>query len=136
MKAQSPEFSTLEGVMRIYRKDETGKAVYIADYPLPREVCDKIDSGREGREVWYELPPVMGELRLIGSDEEPDYAATVTIERILLEPFRLYRNGVLVEMGAMIADPHHVMMLADNAKRRAAARDEVGHITAAWRERA
>ncbi|CAJ1838527.1 hypothetical protein PKDLPJHF_01655 [Aeromonas veronii] len=122
--------------MRIYRKDETGKAVYIADYPLPREVCDKIDSGREGREVWYELPPVMGELRLIGSDEEPDYAATVTIERILLEPFRLYRNGVLVEMGAMIADPHHVMMLADNAKRRAAARGEVGRITTAWRERA
>lgn len=119
--------------MRIYRKDETGKAVYIADYPLPREVCDEIDSGREVR---YELPPVMGELRLIGSDEEPDYAATVTHERILLEPFRRYRNGVLVEMGAMIADPIHVAILADNAKRRAAARDEVGHITAAWRERA
>ncbi|MFM5658967.1 hypothetical protein ACET8F_02335 [Aeromonas veronii] len=133
MKAQSPEFSTLEGVMRIYRKDEIGKAVYIADYPLPRAVCDEIDSGREVR---YELPPVIGPLRLIGSDEEPDYAATVTHECILLEPFRLYRNGVLVEMGAMIADPIHVAMLADNAKRRAAARDEVGHITAAWRERA
>ncbi|OEC40448.1 hypothetical protein [Aeromonas sp. DNP9] len=119
--------------MRIYRKDETGKAVYIADYPLPRAVCDEIDSGRE---VWYELPPVMGELRLIGSDEEPDYAATVTHERILLEPYRLYRNGVLVEMGAMIANPRHVTMLAESAKQRAAARDEIGHIAAAWRERA
>ncbi|WP_279501668.1 hypothetical protein [Aeromonas veronii] len=73
---------------------------------------------------------------LLGYNVEPDYAATFANEYILLEPFRLYRNGVLVEMGAMIADPHHVMMLADNAKRRAAARDEVGHITAAWRERA
>ncbi len=119
--------------MRIYRKDETGKAVYIADYPLPRAVRDEIDSGREVR---YELPPVMPVTRPIPRNDNPDYAATVTIERILLEPFRLYRNGVLVEMGAMIADPHHVMMLADNAKRRAAARDEVGHITTAWRERA
>ncbi|MCQ4052351.1 hypothetical protein [Aeromonas sp. SG16] len=122
--------------MRIYRKDEMGKAVYIADYQLPREVCDAIDSGREGCEVWYELPPVMVELRLIGSDNEPDYAATVTHDRILIEPCRLYRNGVLVEMGAMIADPIHVAMLADNVKQRAAARDEIGHITAAWRERA
>ncbi|HHQ4662236.1 TPA: hypothetical protein ACSPZY_002674 [Aeromonas veronii] len=133
MKAQSPEFSTLEGVMRIYRKDETGKAVYIADYPLPRVVCDEIDSGREVR---YELAqaPALGVL--LRYNVEPDYAATFANEYILLEPFRLYRNGVLVEMGAMIADPHHVMMLADNAKQRAAARDEVGHITAAWRERA
>ena len=121
--------------MRIYRKDEMGKAVYIADYPLPREVCDAIYSGRDGCEVWYELPPVMGALRLIGSDEEPDYAATVTHERIILEPYRLYRDGVLFEIGAMIADPIHVTMLADNAKQRAAARDEIGHITAAWRER-
>ncbi|WP_139729143.1 hypothetical protein [Aeromonas sobria] len=117
--------------MIIYRKDEEGKAIYIADYPLPRVVCDDIDSGRE---VQYELPPVMSAARLIGCDEEPDYAATATHERILLEPYRLYRNGVLVEMGAMIADPHHVMMLADNAKRRAAARDEFNAITTAWRE--
>lgn len=119
--------------MRIYRKDETGKAVCIADYPLPREVCDEIDSGREVR---YELAqaPALGVL--LRYNVEPDYAATFANEYILLEPFRLYRNGVLVEMGAMIADPHHVMRLADNAKRRAAARDEVGHITAAWRERA
>jgi hypothetical protein len=136
MKARSPEFATLEVVMRIYRRDEDGQAIYIADYPLPREVCSAIDSGREGCEVWYELPPVMGPLRLIGSDEEPDYAATVTHERILLEPYRLYRNGVLVEMGAMIANPSHVTMLAESAKRRAAARDEIGHIAAAWRERA
>lgn len=122
--------------MRIYRKDEMGEVVYIADYPLPREVCDAIYSGREGCEVWYELPPVMGELRLIGSDEEPDYAATVTHERIILEPFRRYRNGVLVEMGAMIANPSHVTMLAESANQRAAARDEIGHISAAWRERA
>lgn len=115
--------------MRIYRKDEAGKAVYIADCPLPREVCDAIYSGREGCEVWYELPPVMRPLQLIGSDEEPDYAATVTIERILLEPYRFYRNGVLVEIGAMIADPCHVTMLADNAKRRAVARDEVIRMT-------
>lgn len=119
--------------MRIYRKDETGKAVYIADYPLPREVCDEIDSGREVR---YELPPVMPVTRSISRNDKPDYAATVTIERILLEPYRLYRNGVLVEMGAMIADPIHVTMLADNAKQRAAARDEIAHVTAAWRERA
>lgn len=112
--------------MRIYRKDEAGKAVYIADCPLPREVCDAIYSGRE---VWYELPPVMRPLQLIGSDEEPDYAATVTHERIILEPYRLYRDGVLFEMGAMIADPIHVTMLADNAKQRAVARDEVIRMT-------
>ncbi|QHB83368.1 hypothetical protein GIS01_14985 [Aeromonas veronii] len=133
MKAQSPEFSTLEGVMRIYRKDETGKAVYIADYPLPRVVCDEIDSGREVR---YELPPVMPVMQLIERNGKPDYTAIATTEYVILEPYRLYRNGVLVEMGAMIADPIHVAMLADNAKQRAAAMDEVGYITAAWRERA
>ncbi|MGL5495531.1 MAG: hypothetical protein ACRDCQ_00885 [Aeromonas sobria] len=134
MKARSPEFSTLEVVMRIYRKDETGKAVYIADYPLPRAVCDEIDSGREGCKVRYELAqaPVLGVL--LGYNVEPDYAATFANEYILLEPFRLYRNGVLVEMGAMIADPHHVMMLANNAKRSAAARDEFNTITTAWQE--
>lgn len=109
--------------MRIYRRGEDGQAIYIADYPLPRVVCDDIDSGRE---VQYELPPVMSAARPIGCD--------ATHERILLEPYRLYRNGVLVEMGAMIADPHHVMMLADNAKRRAATRDEFNAITTAWRE--
>ncbi|QBX72262.1 hypothetical protein E4630_16200 [Aeromonas hydrophila] len=119
--------------MRIYRKDETGKTVYIADYQLPREVGNAIDSGRE---VQYELPPVMPAARPIGCDAAPDYAATVAIERILLEPYRLYRNGVLVEMGAMIADPRHVTMLAENVKRRAAARGEVNAITAAWQERA
>lgn len=133
MKARSPEFATLEVVMRIYRRDEDGQAIYIADYPLPRVVCDDIDSGRE---VQYELPPVMSAARPIGCDAAPDYAATVTHERILLEPYRLYRNGVLVEMGAMIADPRHVTMLAESAKQRAAARDEVGRIAAAWRERA
>ncbi len=115
--------------MRIYRRDEDGQAIYIADYPLPRVVCDDIDSGRE---VQYELPPVMSAARPIGCGAAPDYAATVTHERILLEPYRLYRNGVLVEMGAMIADPRYVMMLADNAKRRAAARDEVEHISGIW----
>lgn len=49
--------------MRIYRRDESGKAIYIADYPLPRVVCDEIDSGRE---VQYELPPVMPATRPIG----------------------------------------------------------------------
>lgn len=117
--------------MRIYRKNEAGEAIYIADCPLPREVCDAIDSGREVR---YELQPVMGPLRLIGSDEDPDYAATVTHEHIFLEPCRFYRNGVLVEMGAIIADPHHVTMLAENIKQRAAARDEFNAITTAWRE--
>lgn len=116
----------LGDVMRIYRKDEAGKAIYIADYPLPRVVCDDIDSGRE---VQYELPPVMPAARLIGSHAAPDYAVTVTIEHILLEPYRLYRNGVLVEMGAMIADPRHVTMLAENAKQHAVVRDEVIRMT-------
>ncbi|MGE6098570.1 hypothetical protein ACLH0B_04900 [Aeromonas salmonicida] len=119
--------------MRIYRRDESGKAIYIADYPLPRVVCDEIDSGRE---VQYELPPVMPATRPIGCGAAPDYTAMATIGCILLEPYRLYRNGVLFEMGAMIADPRHVTMLAENAKQRAAARGEVNAITAAWQERA
>lgn len=120
--------------MRIYRKDETGRAVYIADYQLPREVGSAIDSGREAQ---YELPPVLGPARLIGShNREPDFSATVTNERILLEPYRRYRKGVLVEMGAMIADPHHVAMLADNIKRLYAAGAEISAITTAWQERA
>ena len=118
--------------MRIYRKNEAGEAVYIADCSLPQEVCDAVDSGREAQ---YELPPVRGPSRHIGYDIEPDYAATVTIERVLLEPYRLYRNGALVEMGAMIADPSHVRMLAENIQQRAAARAEVNAITAAWQER-
>ncbi|MFB2866296.1 hypothetical protein [Aeromonas sp. MdU4] len=118
--------------MRIYCKNEAGEAVYIADCQLPIVVGNAIDSGRDAQ---YELPTVLGPTRLIGNDSEPDYTATVTVERILLEPYRLYRNGVLVEMGAMIADPSHVRMLAENIQPRTTAREEVNAITAAWLER-
>lgn len=132
MKARSPELASAGGMMRIYRKSEAGEAVYIADCLLPRVVCDAIDSGREAQ---YELPPIFSHVRRIGSDSEPDYGATVTNEHIMLEPYRLYRNGVLVEMGAMIADPSHVRMLADNIQQRTAAREEVSAISVAWQER-
>ncbi|MCE9935530.1 hypothetical protein [Aeromonas salmonicida] len=103
--------------MRIYGKNEVGEVVYIADCPLPRGVCDGLYSGHS---VQYELPPVLG----FGSDKDSDFVATTAIERILLEPYRLYRNRVLVEIGAMIADSLHVKMLAENIRQRVSGREE------------
>lgn len=111
--------------MRIYGKNEVGEAAFIADCPLPRGLCDDLDSGRS---VQYELPPVLG----LGPDKDSDFAATTAIQRILLEPYRLYRNRVLVEMGAMIADPLHVKMLAENIRQRVSAREEAQAISDAW----
>jgi hypothetical protein len=105
--------------MRIYGKNEAGAAVYIADCRLPQAVYAELDSGRS---FLYELLPAT-------RDDKP---GVVTTERILLEPFRLYRNNALVEMGAMIADPLHVNMLAENIQQRAAARIQVQAIADAW----
>lgn len=109
--------------MRIYGKNEAGAAVYIADCRLPQAAYAELDSGRS---FHYELLPA----KSLGTRDENSGA--VIIARILLEPYRLYRNNALVEMGAMIADPLHVKMLAENIKQCAAAREEVEHISGLW----
>lgn len=109
--------------MRIYGKNEAGEAVYIADCPLPKAAYIELDSGRS---CHYELLPATP---LGKRDEHP---GAVTIERILLEPYRLYRNKALVDMGALIADPLHLKMLAEHIQQRATIRTQAQAIADAW----
>ncbi|MBE8733912.1 hypothetical protein [Aeromonas veronii] len=110
--------------MRIYGKNEAGEAVYIADCPLPKAAYAELDSGHS---FHLELLPVVP----LGncSAKQP---SSVMSERILLEPYRLYRNKILVEMGAIIADPLHLRMLADNIQELAAVRLEAQAVVDSW----
>ncbi|EKP0262639.1 hypothetical protein JFQ93_003993 [Aeromonas sobria] len=109
--------------MRIYGKNEAGEAVYIADCRLPQAAYAELDSGRS---FHYELLPA----KSLGTRDEKSGA--VIIACILLEPYRLYRNNALIEMGAMIAEPLHVKMLAGNIQQRAVARQQVQTIADSW----
>ncbi|WP_421261355.1 hypothetical protein [Aeromonas jandaei] len=110
--------------MRIYGKNEVGEAVYIADCPLPKAAYAELDSGHSFHLDLLPVAPL--------GNRSAKQSSTVMSERILLEPYRLYRNRVLVEMGAMIADPLHFRMLADNIQQLTAVRVEVQAVADTW----
>ena len=112
--------------MRVFRKNDAGEAVCIADYPLPRFVCDEL---HRGNHVYLDLPPVtdIGRPRYL-VDKWVDRAATFTVSRVRLEPYRLYLARVLVETGAMIADSTHVELFVEHFRKRSAAEAELQSI--------
>lgn len=110
--------------MRIYCRNNAGEFVHMTDDSLCKAACQALDSGAN---FHYELPPI---LAAGVPDERPSVA--VTIERVLLEPYRLYRNGVLVAMGATIADRVQVEAFINNIRQRAAAKRKAQDIVKAW----
>ncbi|MGY3892834.1 hypothetical protein [Aeromonas enterica] len=110
--------------MRIYCRNNAGEFVHMADDSLCKAACQALDSGAN---FYYELPPILAVGVLA---ERP--SAVAAIERVLLEPYRLYRNGVLVAMGAMIADRVQVEAFINNIRQRAAAKREAQDIVETW----